>query len=528
MPSFSTEKDNFSCYYTRQTLTQSQICLEKSYLPQFIKIMVISTISTIVIGMLWMLVGKGYIPAHFMKFYTKNQIVYINEIIQFIYYSLFTIIISLTIFSIHINGNLFSSIITKKSKLMFKILVFLFIILSIIYCLPLIYRENLMKVNVIPDDSDICRIIIDCRSTNTSFYYLYRDLFVHVFMPIILYLIMFIFYNCCSNSFESQQAKLVTPTYDKIIKSNFSVHFVDESYNIDDINDVNNVINHEEIIRHKNADSCYKAFIILLFWILFSIGNVIYYCFYNIKPETVAKNFLTIFVIFVVFMSWWKILSKSIGKHIDKLRASSHGYCFSFNYSLEFYFSVLYLNWIKAYIGFDLPDFAQFMQMILAHFVLEAMETNIKFTEKYYNISSKLLEWEQNQTCFLWQWIHFAARDGSNLEQWRIRLSMDIVTRFFASLLVSIFYILWFICIGAETFSKQYGLTYRVYYKSISYTIIYSIQDLLQYIFTFVIANKLYHFNIIECFIKYTKTMNMLHCIVIFVIYLSYFVVVLV
>ena len=34
-----------------------------------------------------------------------------------------------------------------------------------------------------------------------------------------------------------------------------------------------------------------KASVISAFWIVFIIGNNIYGCFYNIKPDTVANNF---------------------------------------------------------------------------------------------------------------------------------------------------------------------------------------------------------------------------------------------
>ena len=50
-------------------------------------------------------------------------------------------------------------------------------------------------------------------------------------MPILLYLFMlifaFIFDNCCSNSFESRKTI-----------NNTKIHFVEQSYGIDDINDV--------------------------------------------------------------------------------------------------------------------------------------------------------------------------------------------------------------------------------------------------------------------------------------------------
>ena len=46
--------------------------------------------------------------------------------------------------------------------------------------------------------------------------------------------------------------------------------------------------------------------------------------------------------------------------------------------------------------------------MIMAHFILEAIETNIKFTEKYYNVS-KLFFVSMDILC--------NKKDESNLEQ---------------------------------------------------------------------------------------------------------------
>lgn len=162
------------------------------------------------------------------------------------------------------------------------------------------------------------------------------------------------------------------------------------------------------------------------------------------------------------------------------------------------------------------------------HFVLEFIETNVKFTEYYFNIKRKITIKIQNKMKGKYYkniLMLLLSSSFSSLHQYRTNKSMDICVRFYASILLSInisFY--YFVSLGySEWQNLNMILDKNTYDKAKMLMIIYTIQDAIHYIITFMIAFKYMNFNIIKPFVIYIKIMStsLMHLFIVFIIYSS-------
>ena len=141
----------------------------------------------------------------------------------------------------------------------------------------------------------------------------------------------------------------------------------------------------------------------------------------------------------------------------------------------------------------------------------EIFESNIKFTNLYFVTASKCLLMLHDKAYFIWR--HF--EDNSDKKEWRRRLSMDLICRFYASLLTGIFEICYFLLK-----ESKWPLL------SIIYLIISVLIEFIYYIVTFIIVTKTttYAFIVSNAFMDYISTMTRFNLFVIMIIYFAFFV----
>lgn len=167
--------------------------------------------------------------------------------------------------------------------------------------------------------------------------------------------------------------------------------------------------------------------------------------------------------IFIVYQSLLKKILKYLSGKIDKYRFYN-SICkekidvISLNYYCEYYLSFYYLWFVKFYISFDLPPQNTFIFYLFIHFMTESIETNIMFTNFFYNMRQSLTKYvektiliinedayESNvnynnvtskiQLCAIYLLLKI-VKDKSNLKEWRNRLSMDVIARLICTFLV--------------------------------------------------------------------------------------------
>ena len=193
---------------------------------------------------------------------------------------------------------------------------------------------------------------------------------------------------------------------------------------------------------------------------------------------------------------------KRIARYIDYCRIMEHNqenkYCFSMEYLMEWFFSSIYWNWIRTYILYDTPAFNKFGVYLVIHFFTEAIESNLKWSELYFNTTLKIIE--------KYAILRSIIRDRSDLYEWRVRLSMDMMARFHSSILISMVVALQFIVFGKHNLSLFYGNI--DYDKCMLYLLISTFIEFIHYAMTIGYLVKMYKLNPIKVFIDYVYAMS--------------------
>ena len=162
---------------------------------------------------------------------------------------------------------------------------------------------------------------------------------------------------------------------------------------------------------------------------------------------------------------------KQFARRIDKLRInhSNYEYFISLEYLMEWMFSIIYWSWLRVFVAYHIQSGSEFFVVIMMHFLMEIFESNIKFTTLYFKTSSNALDWIHDEV--YWIWRHF--EDNSDKNEWRGRLSMDMICRFFASFLTGIFEIFYILLQGKNWYDNHYGNSSNSYWTSIRHIPIY-------------------------------------------------------
>merc|ERR1712113_928772 len=96
---------------------------------------------------------------------------------------------------------------------------------------------------------------------------------------------------------------------------------------------------------------------------------------------------------------------------------------------MEFICSMMYWTMFRAIIGFIESSNTSLSVILLLHFGSEWIQSTLKFTDFYFNRTKRIRFPE------FWQCLN----DHSNVCQWRVRLSLDVATRFNVVILSGIF-----------------------------------------------------------------------------------------
>lgn len=181
---------------------------------------------------------------------------------------------------------------------------------------------------------------------------------------------------------------------------------------------------------------------------------------------------------------------------------------------MEWFFSCIYWNWIRTFYIFMPLNIYSFIMILSVHFVMEIIETNIKFTNFYFDKTNKRTEsWNDSDfhcCCFSLRKLY----DNSTIKEWRMRLSMDIMARFYSSFIITALKLLHCGLLGKkgvmEYYDSRTGDTHKQYDNALMYLGIAGGLELLHYLFTFIITNKLYEINILTVFMNYAISMKRL------------------
>merc|ERR1711933_560970 len=140
--------------------------------------------------------------------------------------------------------------------------------------------------------------------------------------------------------------------------------------------------------------------------------------------------------------------------------------------------------------------------VICMHFLFEIFETSLKFTNIYFDLSSKIIHSfnVKDHNCFC-RALHRLFGDNSSIKQWKYRVSMDIVLRIYISILVysTKFLLIFVIKNSFNTNDNIYGYL----------GIVFGIQ-LIYYFMVYIIQLIFNEFNLFSLFVNYARDITVL------------------
>ena len=508
MPSFTTT-DNHYVYYYHRWIQKGQ---EQNFfndttttISSFVRTSGIIVLSFMVM-MSWNYL-LDYRHGHYPQNYDDYHLEWIMDIIKILCFIICIHFILTVLYMTH--GTLFDNlsyqiIINIDHKLITKYIMSI-IGLTIICSIPTIFRNRLINIYIInKNNSSLCKYI-DCINY-FSLYQYYLFVLLPGLSPFIIYIFYVIYLSINNRCTKSQRISKMENEMALLDNMSASKSYVEWAKT--------EIQSQQNSPRQRKESKIHRTNIIFLIMYFLTIGITRIESNLRISNNSSYHSLILIQYIFCIFIL--KQFMKQLSRKIDKLRLknSNYEYFVSVEYLMEWIFSIFYWSWYRVFVVYKLQNNGkQFVEILMIHFVSEIFESNIKFTNLYFQTASKCLLILHDKAYFIWR--HF--EDNSDKKEWRRRLSMDLICRFYASLLTGIFEICYVLLSIKE---NKWQLS------SIMYLIISIFIEFIHYIFTFYIVTKstTYKFIVSNAFMDYISTMTRFNLFVIMLIYFAFFV----
>eukprot|EP01084_Bolivina_argentea_P155023 270189_1 len=372
-----------------------------------------------------------------------------------------------------------------------------FVISYLLFLPCILSRDTLLNSNLFDNSHAICNVLW-CSDHFYNWYYINIYIILPFVSPIFTTAILLIIYKHASKSNNIYQTDLTSLN------------------NYVSLNDSSNII-------AKQTSLTQITLLCSMLYLVFFVSIASLYFWTGLKPHFINNYFDYVFWAFLVYQWMLKKILKRLATLIEyhrQINGTDDNYI-SLEYLTEFYCSVYYYLFTKYYVGFNHTSIEHLWFLFILHFLTEIIETNILFTEFYFNITKQISQiFETNQRSVCYKTLNNLFGNECVLCEWRARLSMDIFARLFGSFLVSIFVLGFFIVADKKGFELDYGE--NLYYYAIKYSIIYTIQDILYYLTTIIIIHCYFRFNMIGQFTSHINKFNRLHLCYNLMIYASF------
>ena len=496
MASFSVTKHNYGYYFNHTSTPFNNIILHK-----FIKSLLIIIFFAIILFFICNIFDFVY--GHHNQWYINHHFYYYIDIMQSIFQIIFAMSIIIMVSNTIIHFNFFYQIIENKKN--FKAIYFLitwFLLSYISFIIFILYRDKLININIFTQYQTIIY-----KEYYNIFYVFWYNILPFI-VPLAIFLIMYSIFSKLGNNDQDIE-----------IQGVIELNSLDEHL-------LNGNDGSLSVIQ-ENIDNGIVIMYIIAFYISFFISWCTLFLFTSLDLSFLTDYFEYIIWIFLIVTSLFRKLLKKLAKdidhfrHINNVKYGHNDNYISLDYLMEGYASLYYYSFTKQYVAFNISisnrSLFLFIFISISHFLTETIETNIMFTQIYFNKSLKIINfYKENKSLKM---LYNVFCDDSNLYQWRARLSMDIFVRFYGSILLSLYYLAFFILYGQEFLDTNYGKNF--YKTGILLTLIYSIQDILHYIITIIIVHKYFKFNMLGQFINYFIKMGYNQLIVFIIVNVS-------
>ena len=492
MPSFSVNRGSFSHFLCSSiTNQQKERRLYLKFIMYTVLILMVNVcINAIVFGL------ENYLAITFPDWSTHVHMLYIWRSTQALFHVVYHCSILCILSSAFYKFNILKQIINGNIKII--LLVLFWVLTCWGLCISIIIGWK---------ETDHIYLFSKSSALSNIFYRHYFSLelvsygiIVPISSTLILHLPIFPFVNHCDRSVNYKiQSEM------EIIK--LPAHLSDRLLETDD---------HEHRNDGERHSNCQKIMVVAAFYLIYVCSLIIYY-FEGFFKESIKAYFTVVIWIYILYMSLLKKMLKYLANIIDSLHQSDK--FISLAYLMEAYVSAMYLYFVKYYVSYHITDNGLLIMILLSHFLTEMIETNVHFTEFYFDLSSNAIDfWKRhsNVNC-VFAGMYKLTRDESNLNEWRVRLSLDMYTRFVVSILSTFSILIQFWSAG-RSFLNEYGIDYDL---SMRYTLIYGAMDLIHYTITILISEHCFKFSIMKTCICYLQSFEQREVMLLLIVYVS-------
>eukprot|EP01084_Bolivina_argentea_P045610 83961_1 len=294
---------------------------------------------------------------------------------------------------------------------------------------------------------------------------------------------------------------------------------------------------------HKShLNSCSIKMYSLLFVLLNMLMTFLWLCSNIILPEIYQRKFVFSVVnysLFHIVLYLFKQAMKYIARKIDyfrmrcietqeqeQIKHNINKY-FSLEYYVEWMSTVLYFVWVRYFIAYHISSFTEFIIVSAISLLSEVWQSSFKFTQFYFtknkqilNCLNKTFHSNDDKQCICYKILSDSG--NCNLEQYRIRIAMDMNIRAIADILSGFAQLIFILCCSSDIWKYTFH-TDGSYHQAILFTILSFSFECLRFILTFYYVHKKYNFNIIQPFINYIDGIKIKYAFIMFFVHFIYF-----
>ena len=385
-----------------------------------------------------------------------------------------------------------------------KQMIIIYLIVTASYLLWLIKHNSWVDTQVFTDSTS-CGIL-------NCYYYNTFTLIVTCIVPAVLPIVILIIYNIfqlfcgCMQSKEDRMKRLESNVIGVI---ELNVGLLDESQ-YESLNG--------RTSQQKDSASlllrdqiCINMVISIGYLSVFAFCWTWFFLFSDLNVQFAKQQFSMVVWTFTALNIICKLILKKLGRMIDGFRQNSfverHRNIISrmnLEYLTEWIFGCFYWNWLRNWVALDARSWTEYLLFFSIHFISEIFESNVKFTKLYFNYSLRIQNYLQRKG--INKYFCIFSHDKSDFDEWRNRISMDIMARFYCSLICGLITLTWYATYSPTVFADRYDNAQ--FDKSVSFLSVAIGSEIVHYLLTFYVVYQCGGFNITQPFIEYVESIG--------------------
>eukprot|EP01083_Nonionella_stella_P031784 87019_1 len=221
----------------------------------------------------------------------------------------------------------------------------------------------------------------------------------------------------------------------------------------------------------------------------------------NMKHDVLDEYALVLYVSIRCIICVFQFILTRIGRKCDEFVHRHDRYnCFvSIEFLMEWYCCCTYYVVFRLLTAYHTHSITQYVMFLSIHMVFE-IPLSLKISSQYYIITSAFMETMKAKWCRCCLYMFY---DDCSLKQWKIRCCMDIVLRFYASILSTLMQTLILVSVS----EKDVYLYHTQYHATLGYMLLSNIYEMIHIVLLYMCSE----YNVLTPFVDFLNSMTFAH-----------------